>query len=473
MKGCNVESTPNNFAASLFCTVNTEFELDVPPSFGAGDHLYVLVDPPHEGELPSEDKRGSAKGMIRFVEDPVDNGAPEDLHAKVKVIVQAKYDKMKERYFRGANVVKLGSNSFHQGVGVYTRPIPGKYAVEWDITVLVPKHTPIPMFDVKTKSMHVSLFDEMGPSVVDPSKNSAAQVKKAERGEALAPRHFDNIHMDESTVSHFGALNIQTDSGHVIVGWALQRPLETAGVFTIRTRSGDILIGGNINAHMLDFATEAGAVRVGPDMKLSTWREATIRTKAGRIELNAGSQVRATTLDLSSDAGSIVSLSTPKIPAGKLFANHSLALDLGAGAIGPLSIEVEKPQLFGFRPTEPFSDIVTVKAQAKAGKVDLDIAQADQVPVQVDAVSAAGSVNVHLGQYFAGWVELTGRKGSKVLSLASNSDLTRVWKPAQKTSGGKVTITGTLDRMGVKEISEKSHVKLNSSAGKAKLELGR
>lgn len=481
MKGCALEKVANSWSSCLYCTASTEFELTVPPSFGAGDHLYVLVDPPHEGKLPAEDKRGSAYGTIRFVEDPVDRGVPEDLHATVKVIVQAKYDKMKERYFRGANVVKLGSNSFHSGVGVYTRPVPGKHAVEWDVTVLIPKHVPIPMFDVKTGSMHVSLFDGLGPSVPVPVPN--AEAAAGANGEAqgtpraLAKRHFDNIHMDKSTQTHFGALNIQTGTGHVAIGWDLDRPLETAGLLTIGTRTGDVLVGGNVHAHMLDISTNTGALRVGPNMGLEAWREATIRTKAGRVELNPGSYLRATTLEVSTEAGGITALSSPETASGKIYANHTVTLNVGAGAIGPLPIEVQKPYLYGFRPSETFVKTVAVTAQTKAGHVGLAfLPRPDMVPVQIDAGSKAGNVQVQLDNNFVGSVDVSGRKGTKALAIPSigtgkgQLPAQRTWNYSQKAVAGKVNITGTLAREGTHEIAAQSFVKLSTVAGKSTLD---
>ena len=109
---------PSGWGWWNWCYSKTEFNLTVPPTFSAGDKLYILADPPKATD-DDDDRRGNVRGMIRLVEEEEDSPPPEDLHAQVKVEVRARYSRNAERYFRGVNVVKLGRSAFDQGIGIY------------------------------------------------------------------------------------------------------------------------------------------------------------------------------------------------------------------------------------------------------------------------------------------------------------------------------------------------------------------
>lgn len=96
----------------------------MPPSFGAGDKLYLFADPPRDETHNGGDKRGTVRGVVRFVEEPEDVEPPKDWHRKLKVQVRARYSRMTERYFRGITVAQLGLGRFSQGIGIYVSSFP-------------------------------------------------------------------------------------------------------------------------------------------------------------------------------------------------------------------------------------------------------------------------------------------------------------------------------------------------------------
>jgi hypothetical protein len=336
-------------------------------------------------------------------------------------------------------------------------PLASRAPLTLEITIRIPKHTPIPIFEVEASHMDVILFDGEG------------KRKQA--------RHFDEIEANNKTRSHFGILNIHTERGMIGLGNSLGRPLETDGVMTLNSRDGNVVLGGDIHAHMLDFSSERGSIRLLKDAKVQAWREGTFKVNNGHIFMEEGSLVRGTTLKASTQNGMIDSAGRG-IDRGTWYANHSLTLETQNGRIGA-NIGIEKPQMYGFRPEKTqggYPKMVSVQASTQNGQVDIAyISQAEDTPVDLTAKSANGAVSVKLDPHFVGKVHLEGSGGSSVDPSKKLSDVDGQKRTLQldtkKEGWTRVISDGHVTRDKAKEIGDQSSVKLFSDNGKAKLNL--
>ncbi|KDN52985.1 hypothetical protein K437DRAFT_292661 [Tilletiaria anomala UBC 951] len=466
LEGCAAEADQSGWFWGTWCYSKTNFELTVPPSFGAGDRLYILADPPH-GNVPSNDHRGTVRGVVRFVEEKEDRGPVGDGKARIKVHVKARYSKVAERYFRGVTVARIGLGRYDEGIGIYTRPsfphmgrIGQQEPLTFEVIIRIPKHTPIPQFEVTTSAMDVVVFD-----------GDAGDATSTETS-ALSSRHFDIIHSDRSTKTHFGNLYISSDAGLIGIGRSLGRPLRADGTVKLHTKTGNIAIAGDVAAQMLDFRSESGGIRLLKHIKVEAWREGTLMTQDAVIFLEQGSLVRGTTLVASTQNGRIDS-NGRGIGRGVWYANHSLSLTSQTGHIGA-NIGVEKPQAAGFRPKEGFPRKVTVKTSTLESSVDIVyVEQADDVPLDVVAHSDKGAVSVALHPNFVGSVHLQGSSSSDAVNpnrgKGPKGHERHLEVNRKKEGWSKFMADGKIWRDNAKEIGEQSSVTVTTSVGRAKL----
>lgn len=371
----------------VVCTSTTKVELDIPPpkAFSSNEGLFIFADPPREDHLG--DNRGKVPGSVEFKLVEEGSNPDQSPKGKVRVILEAKYEKSKIEVFEKSTLVKMSSRIYSQGVGIYTYPLPTQYErsnpppLSMAITVLIPAGSSIPAFRTQASAMNIAAF----------AKPEERSVKAQERR--------DESHLAPPT---FGRFSARTGTGSIRTGNEV--PLNAMGLIHFTTSNGDIAVAGSLHSQKVRLETWNGNIRLEEGCHVTGTRESQLITRTGFIDLKRGSWVTSGELQGKALIGGIIG----GAEGGTWRTNKSLELHTSNGAIRA-PVEVLKPTDLFYNP----SQVVSVQAKSENGGVDLRYVGHERgVTLRSSVTTSIGAATAHMHANYEGEWSMEGTQGS-------------------------------------------------------------
>ncbi|UZJ51377.1 hypothetical protein CBS101457_000697 [Exobasidium rhododendri] len=373
----------------VVCTSTTRIELDIPTVFDSTEGLFIYADPPRQDHL--SDKRGKVPGTIEFkIVEEGSHHLTQSPKGKVQVLIDARYEQNKIEVFEKTTIVKMASQLYTQGVGIYTHELPARFdhldtvPLMLFITVLIPSGAAIPEFRTQASAMNIGAFTP--PHSVSTLKN------KHNTRDALIPPTF-------------GRFSARTITGSIQTGTDMV--LDANGLIQFGTSNGNIMIAGRLHSQAVRLESLTGNIVLEEGCQITASRESQLTTQTGSIELKKNSWVLSGEILGKATNGGIKG----GLEGGIWRTNKTIELHSSNGAIRA-AIEVLRPTDRFYNPTE----IVSVAAKSMNGAVDLHyVNQEKGVVLRSNVDTSVGVATAEMGANFEGEWKLEGSKGSVVI----------------------------------------------------------
>lgn len=501
-RGCYTEASASSWSLLTWCHSISEMQLPLTGADVSG-HLYFLVDPlpssspgntgasftpsAKKGNASStlvaatrdetspppptshfvssppreRDDRGSVRGTLRVVESSPDSKHLSEQPSTARVTIKAKYLIAAEDYFHSSTVAHLTRPSGDQGIGIYTRPArssesspdePPTHGAKkkqrspllFDVTVRVPKGSPLQGIEIVTSGMDVILFDTLTSvsphwrrstltaAVADPSLISsfqddgplplAANSLSTSARSRTAMDQKDGPSVDAE--AYADALVIRTGLGFIGIGSKLARPLILRDGLELTSKHSSIVLAGQVEAKQgFTLSSQKGGVRLLPHSFLSASApesQGQLTTRAS-IVLSHDTYLSADHLNGTADRS--IELGRPRssnqqegvwIPRSSvhLQAQRDLVAQVRpATDSGPTSLPAKLAARDASPETGPHAHSVQVQAEAMAGQARVTLQDGlAREAVRANVTVRKGHGSVYLGSTFVGTVHVRSPK---------------------------------------------------------------
>jgi hypothetical protein len=382
----------------VVCTSSTQIELDIPLDFKTTDGIFFFADPPRTNHLT--DGRGHVPGTIT-IEVMDEGGATGVQKGKAQVIVTAEYEQRRKEVFEHVTVGKMAAGLTSQGVGIYSYPLPRKYArrrpppLVMHTRILLPSGAIVPALKVQASAMSIGAFAQ---PLADKQKR--------------APIAVTNVQPPQ-----FGRLILQTATSPILIG----RNVSVSSVGTVKatTYNGDIVLEGTIHSPEVRLETMTGNVRIAADTEVIAWRESKVSSQTGNIDIAERSTFFSGEMVVKTSNGNILGGGKGgSSDHGVWKTNKTLDMQTFNGAVHASFKLVRSTDAFA-NPT----NLVRVEVESKNGAVDTVFDdQESGTPLQAKVLTGVGAASARMAPSFVGTWELEGSRGASSVQQPKAND---------------------------------------------------